>query len=166
MNSAIDTGKANAFIKKLNNKFFFRFFLWMKLPSAYWSGVKLIHVDLSKATATVPFKRFTQNPFKSTYFACLAMAAELSTGILSMIAIQCATKKVSMLVVKLEAEYFKKATSITYFTCNDGEKIFDAVAQTINTGEAVTIRCESIGKNEQGELVAKFYLKWSYKVKA
>jgi len=138
----------------------------MKLPSAFWSGVKLQHVDLSKATASVPFKRFTQNPFKSTYFACLAMAAELSTGILSMIAIQAATKKVSMLVVKLEAEYFKKATSNTYFTCNDGEKIFDAITQTITTGEAVIIRCESTGINAQDELVAKFYLTWSYKVKS
>ncbi|MEO8149918.1 MAG: thioesterase [Bacteroidia bacterium] len=166
MTEAIDLFKAKAFIKRIENRFLFRFFLWVKLPVAFWCGVKLIHIDLSKSITTVPFKRLTQNPFKSTYFACLAMAAELSTGIFPLIAIQAATKKVSMLVVKLEAEYFKKATSITYFTCADGEKIFKAIEQTITTGKAVTIMCESVGKNAQDELVAKFFLTWSFKVKS
>lgn len=166
MTEEIDLSKANAFIKRIESKFLFRFFLWMKLPVAFWCGVKLKHIDLKKSIATVPYKRLTQNPFKSTYFACLAMAAELSTGIFPLIAIQAASKKVSMLVVKLEAEYFKKATAVTFFTCEDGEKIFNAIEQTIASGQAVTIVCESVGKNAAGELVAKFFLTWSFKVKS
>lgn len=166
MNSASNQAKAETLIKRLRNKFFFQFFLWLKLPVAFWSGVKLESVDLSHAVASVPFKRFTQNPFRSTYFASLAMAAELSTGILSLIAIHAATEKVSMLVIKLEAEYFKKAVSRTFFTCMDGEKISGAIQQTIANSEAVIVTCESTGKNSQGELIAKFYLTWSFKKKS
>lgn len=165
MNTILDKTKSDALIKKISNKFLFRIYLWNKLPSAFWSGVQLQQIDYTQATASVPFKRFTQNPFRSTYFACLAMAAELSTGILSIVALAAAPKKVSMLVVKLEAEYFKKATERTFFTCVDGDKIFEAIEKTIATGEAVEVKCESIGKNTAGELIAKFYLTWSYKVK-
>lgn len=165
MNIILDKSKSDALIKKISNKFLFRVYLWNKLPSAFWSGVQLQHIDYTQAIASVPFKRFTQNPFRSTYFACLAMAAELSTGILSIVALTSAPKKVSMLVLKLEAEYFKKATERTFFTCVDGNKIFAAIEKTIATGEAVEVKCESIGKNAAGELIAKFYLTWSYKVK-
>ena len=71
---------------------------------------------------TVPYKWFSQNPFRSTYFACLAMAAEMSTGVIGDGCI-CIKENlpVSMLVVKVEAEYFKKATGRTNFVCEDGE---------------------------------------------
>lgn len=46
--------------------------------------------------------------FRSTYFACLAMAAEMSTGALAMAHLYHSDPPVSMLVVKLESEYFKK----------------------------------------------------------
>lgn len=162
----LDKSKSDTLIKKIRNPFIFRFFLWQKLPAAFWSGVQLQSIDYTQATASVPFKRFTQNPFRSTYFACLAMAAELATGVFGMIALAAAPKKVSMLVVKLEAEYFKKATERIYFTCVDGDKIFAAIEKTIATGEATEVKCESIGKNAAGELIAKFYLTWSYKAKA
>jgi hypothetical protein len=43
-------------------------------------------------------------------FACLAMAAEMSTGVLAMAHVYKRKPAISMLVVKMEAEYFKKAT--------------------------------------------------------
>jgi len=74
--------------------------------------------------------------------------------------------KVSMLVIKLEAEYFKKATGITTFTCNDGQTIFNAIEKTVTTGEAQTIRIRSAGVSENGESIAEFFLTWSFKAKA
>jgi hypothetical protein len=73
-------------ITKLNNKWKFGFYLWLKLPAAFYSGVRLVKANENEATASVPYKRMSQNPFGSTYFACLAMAAELSTGVLCLIA--------------------------------------------------------------------------------
>jgi len=76
---------------------------------------------------SIPFKWFSQNPFRSTYFACLSMAAEMSTGALALGHLYKRKPTVSMLVVKTEGEYFKKAVGRTYFTCEDGAAIQSAV---------------------------------------
>jgi hypothetical protein len=141
-------------------------FLLFKLPSAFFSGVRLRDIDAKHSIVSVPYKWFSQNPFKSTYFACQAMAAEMSTGVLGLMQLHKRIPAVSMLVVKLEAAYFKKAISRTYFVCEDGELIQTAVDETIATGEARTIRTKSIGKNKEGEVVAEFYITWSFKSKS
>jgi hypothetical protein len=158
--------QAPAFIKLMKHPVKFRMFLLFKLPSAFFSGVRLRDIDAKHSIVSVPYKWFSQNPFKSTYFACQAMAAEMSTGILGLMQLHKRVPAVSMLVVKLEAAYFKKAISRTYFVCEDGELIQTAVDETIATGEARTIRTKSIGKNKEGEVVAEFYITWSFKSKS
>lgn len=59
-----------SFLKLVNNKFKFNLFLFSKLPSAFLCGVRVQFADESKCVVTVPFKWLSQNPFKSTYFAC------------------------------------------------------------------------------------------------
>jgi len=140
------------FIKLATHPLKFRLYLLSKLPAAFFSGV--------------PFKWLTQNPFHSTYFASLSMAAEMSTGALALAQIYKRNPPVSMLVVKVESEYFKKANSKTYFTCNDGKLFYNAVEESIATGEGRTIRAKSIGVNDKSEVVAEFYITWSFKAKS
>jgi hypothetical protein len=158
--------KAAAFIKQMNNGFKFRAFLFAKLPAAYFAGVRLREIDGRRCLVTVPYKWFSQNPFRSTYFACLSMAAEMSTGALAMAQVYKLDPPISMLVVKVESEYFKKATGRTRFVCHDGELFQKAVEETTATGEARTVRAKSIGRNKEGEVVAEFYITWSFKVKS
>jgi len=73
---------------------------------------------------------------------------------------------VSMLLVKLEAEYFKKATDKTSFVCEDGELIQKAIEESIATGEVRTVRAKSTGTNKAGELVAVFFVTWSFKARS
>ena len=141
----------------------FRMFLFSKLPSAFFAGVRVKEIDEKKCAVTVPYKWFSQNPFHSTYFACLSMAAEMSTGSLSMMHVYKRKPPVSMLVVKLESEYFKKAIGKTIFTCEDGAMISAAIEESISTGEARIVRARSTGKNKDGELIAEFYITWSFK---
>jgi len=157
---------APAFIKQMNNGFKFRMFLLAKLPAAYFAGVRIREIDTQRCLVTVPYKWFSQNPFRSTYFACLSMAAEMSTGALAMAQLYKLDPPVSMLVVKVESEYFKKATGRTRFVCHDGELFQKAVEETIATGEARMVRAKSIGRNKEGEVVAEFYITWSFKAKA
>ncbi len=139
--------------------------MFTKLPAAYFSGVKVKQFTTQKAVVTVPFKWFSQNPFRSTYFACLAMAAEMSTGLIAMMQIYKRTPAVSMLVVKLEANYFKKATGLTSFTCNAGKDFEQIVDACIEDGEARSYTAKSIGTNSDGEIVAEFLITWSFKAK-
>jgi len=143
----------------------FRMFLLSKLPSAFLSGVRVKDMDEKHSVVTVPFKWLSQNPFKSTYFACLAMAAEMSTGILAMAHVYKRKPAISMLVVKMEAEYFKKATGKTAFTCDDGEALLETIEGSISSGEGRTFRAKSTGRNANNEIVAEFYITWSFKAK-
>ena len=148
-----------------SSPFLFRFFLLMKLPAAFFSGIRIKEISKEKCTTSVPFKWLTQNPFRSTYFASLAMAAEMSTGVLALMNTYKKVPPVSMLVTKMEANYFKKAKEKTFFTCIQGEEIAKAVEESVTTNESKTITVKSTGKNEKDELIAEFFFTWSFKTK-
>ncbi len=154
-----------AFTRLMKNPFTVRMFLLSKLPSAYFTGVRIKEITESKCVTTVPYKWFSKNPFRSTYFASLAMAAEMSTGALALAHLYKRTPSVSMLLVRLEAEYFKKATDRSTFTCNDGELIHKAIEESIASGEARMVKAKSIGTNNAGETVAEFFITWSFKAR-
>lgn len=156
---------ASRFFKLMKHPVKFRMFLFSKLPAAYFAGVRVRDIDEKNCTVTVPYKWLSQNPFRSTYFACLSMAAEMSTGALAMAYTYKVEPMVSLLVVRVDSEYLKKATGRTKFVCEDGELFRKAVEETISTGEARVVKARSVGKNKDGEIVAEFYITWSFKVK-
>jgi len=154
-----------SFLRLLGNPVKFRFYLLARLPSAFFSGLRIREIDVDRCAVTVPYKWFTQNPFRSTYFACLSMAAEMSTGALAMAHSYRNKPAISMLVVSVESHYFKKATGPTRFTCTDGDAIRETILQAIATGEARTIRARSLGADPAGETIAEFFITWSFKAK-
>jgi hypothetical protein len=156
----------SAFKAIITNPIKYQLFLLTKLPMAFLAGLKLQQLQEDAAIVSVRFKWLNQNPFRSMYFAVLAMAAELSTGILAVAFTYKSVTSVSMLVVKCEGEFYKKAVGNITFTCNDGLAIQAAIEQTLATKQGITITTTSIGKNEQDEVVAKFVFTWSFKAKA
>ena len=140
-------------------------FLFLKLPSAFWSGVRVKSISKEKCVVTVKHRWFNQNPFNSMYFAVQAMAAELTTGALVMMQIKKSGKKISMLVANNNGNFTKKATGRITFTCADGNLIEKAIQKTIATGEGQTIWMKSIGKNEKEEQVSEMNFEWSIKLK-
>lgn len=155
----------NKFLVLVNHPFKFRLYLLYKLPAAFFAGIKIKECSQQKCVTSVPYKWLTQNPFRSTYFASLAMASEMSTGMLAQYNTYKSNPSISMLVIKMEANYFKKATGITYFTCEEGLQIANAVNEACSSGEGKTVTVKSIGKNKEGEVIAEFLFTWSFKVK-
>lgn len=141
-------------------------YLLYKLPAAFFSGVRVREINEEKCITSVPYKWLTQNPFRSTYFASLAMAAEMSTGTLALSNVYKRTAAISMLVTKMEATYFKKATGTIFFICEQGKEIATVIDEAAETGEAKNIITKSAGKNKTGELVATFLFTWSFKTKS
>jgi len=158
--------KADAFIRLVRHPVKLRLFLLLKLPSAFFSGVRVQLINKEKTIVTVPYTWFSKNPFKSTYFACLAMAAEMSTGLLAMMHTYKNEPPVSMLVTELRATYHKKATGVTRFICEDGNVIASVIQEALATGAGKTITARSAGFNNAGELVAEFFIEWSFKAKS
>jgi hypothetical protein len=70
-----------------------------------------------------------------------------------------------MLVTKIEGDFMKKAVGITTFTCEDGDLIKQAIYESIGSGEGKSVRARSAGRNDSGELIAEFYISWSFKAK-
>ena len=137
-----------------------------KLPAAFFSGVKMRKINEEKCITSVPYKWLTQNPFRSTYFASLAMAAEMSTGALALSNVYKRTPPISMLLTKIEATYFKKATGTIFFICEQAKEIASVIDEAANSGEGKNIIAKSIGKNKTGEIVAEFLFTWSFKTKS
>ena len=140
-------------------------FLFFKLPSAFWCGVRAKSIDAYQCTATVKFRWFNQNPFNSMYFAVQAMAAELTTGALVMFQIKKSGRKISMLVANNKGNFTKKATGRITFVCRDGHLIEQAIQQTIATGEGQTFWMKSIGTDEKGDQVSEMDFEWSVRLK-
>lgn len=157
---------ADKFLQTIRHPLKFRLFLLSKLPSAFFSGVRITEVSEASCSVKVPYKWFSQNPFKSTYFACLSMAAEMSTGVLALAHIYKRQPSVSMLVLKVEGSFIKKAVDKTIFTCEDGHLIKKMIEEAISTNEGRTVVAKSTGKNPAGEIVAEFTVTWSFKVKS
>lgn len=155
-----------AFIRTMKHPLKFRMFLFLKLPAAWLAGVRVREIDEQKCRVTIPYKWLTRNPFGSTYFASLSMAAEMSTGSLAMAHLYKNDPPISMLVVNVDSFYYKKATDHTSFVCTDGNLFEKAIEEAVSTGESRTVKAKSIGTNKAGEVVAEFYVTWSFKVKS
>ncbi len=145
--------------KKINT------FLFFKLPSAWWSGVRLAEISEKEANTQVTHKWFNQNPFHSIYFAVLAMCAELATGILVMYHIKKSGRKISMLVTSNTSEFSKKATGKISFSCIDGLLVKSMIEKTIETNEPQKFWLKTIGINSNKQTVATFAFEWSIKIK-
>ena len=151
--------------KVVMNKWLFNLFLLRSLPMGFIAGLGVKEFSANNCAITVPYRWLNQNPFKSTYFAVLAMAAEMSSGMLAMMHTYHAQPSISMLVTGLEAVFIKKATGTTTFTCADGEALLKTIEDCITTGEGKTYSCTAIGKSATGEEVAKFVITWSFKAR-
>lgn len=157
---------AAQFLQLINSPVKFRLFLLSRLPAAFISGVRVRSADENKCVVTVPYKWLSQNPFKSTYFACLSMAAEMSTGVLAMAHIYKRNPPVSMLVLKVEGSFMKKAVGRTTFTCEEGQLIRQTIEDAIISNEGKMVTARSYGRNQDGEVVAEFSITWSFKAKS
>jgi hypothetical protein len=157
---------ADKFLALVRHPLKFRLFLLTKLPSAFFSGVRVRYADEQKCVVTVPYKWFSTNPFRSTYFACHSMAAEMSTGVLAMAQTYQQKPAISMLVLRVEGDFIKKATGLTTFICEDGNIVKQMIREAAASGKPTTATLRSVGTSKDGETVADFHITWSFKAKS
>ncbi|MGX5818707.1 DUF4442 domain-containing protein [Chitinophaga lutea] len=158
-----DTVSTTEFIRLANTRWKFSLYLLKTLPSAWLAGVRVHSMDELSCSTVVPYRWLSQNPFRSTYFACLAMAAEMSSGLLAMAHVAGAGARVSMLVTGMEAIFIKKAKSRTWFTCDAGDDIQRTIRLAVDSGDPSAITIVVAGKSEDGTEVARFHITWSFK---
>jgi hypothetical protein len=139
--------------------------MFFKLPSAWWSGVRLRQLDNFKAVVRIKHNWFNKNPFKSMFWAAQGMAAEFATGVLVMEQIRRSKRPISMLVANNKASFSKKAKGIITFSCNDGHLVEDAIAATLASGEGQKFWMKAKGIDTHGDEVSSFEFEWTIKLK-
>jgi hypothetical protein len=149
----------------LRNLTSFNTYTFFKLPSAWWSGVRLTKIEDQLTEVSVKHSWVNQNPFGSIFWAVQGMAAELSTAIFLMWTIKKSNHSVSMLVLRNQANFKKKARGLIKFHCNQRDKAVAAVKKAIDRNEAVTVVLKSSGMDTAGDIVSEFEFEWSLKKK-
>jgi len=163
--TALYMEKENKIRKLAKSNFLMKLFMLKHLPMAFFAGLKITNIDQATASVTVPYKYLNKNPFRSVYFAVLSMAAELSTGILAMAAINDFSIPISMLVLEMKASFLKKARTKIIFKCHEGDQFSSAIARSIETGEGQITEVTSKGYDTEGDEVAEFKFTWTFKPK-
>ncbi len=164
-NFQFDSSQIEFIKKSFTNNFKFRSSLFKILPMGFLSGMKISKLTEDTCSVTVPYKRKNKNPFQSTFWAVLGMAAEMSSGALLIMYTHKQKPSIAMIIVNCTGNFVKKATDITTFTCNDGQKIKQAIKAAIDKEEPQLIECHMQGVNEAGEEVANFTFTWSVKAR-
>jgi hypothetical protein len=143
----------------------FNRFLLLKLPSAFFCGVRLRSLNDKCAVVMVTLNFLNKNPFKSMFWAVQGMAAELATGAIILSEVRNSSVPVSMLVTRNEAEFLKKAKGKITFTCTDVALVKNQFASNLHSKTGTRFWMQSQGVDEQGEVVSRFRFEWSIKAK-
>jgi len=149
--------------KLLLNPFTFFLFALFQVPMVAIAGVRIKKLTERTCEASVPFYFWNKNPFKSIYFAVQSMAAEFSTAALAVLAMKKHSKSIAFIVVSSKSEFYKKATSKVYFTCEDGGEFEEKIQKCIQTSEPTTVQASTVGRMADGTVVSKFWFTWSFK---
>jgi hypothetical protein len=149
----------DAFTRKVNT------FLFFKLPSAWWCGVRLRELTDQYAVAVVRYRWINQNPFRSMFWAVQGMAAELATGALVSREIRKSGRGISMLVLKNKAHFTKKARGRISFRCEDGTRLGETLEKVLDSDQGETIWMTAIGRDEAGDVVSEFHFEWTLKAR-
>ena len=143
----------------------FNTYMFLRLPSAWWCGVRLESLTETEAQVRVRHRWVNQNPFRSMYWAVQGMAAEFASGALVTDHIRRSGQQVSMLVLNNKTNFSKKATGLIRFRCEDGAALKAALEQALLTGEGQTVWMKSVGTDSQGDTVSTFLFEWTLKVR-
>jgi hypothetical protein len=156
-----------AYIQKtLTSPFKFRLLMLKQIPMNYLAGVRIKSLTDSRCEVTLKHRWLVQNPFRSTFWAVLGMAAEMASGAMVMMYTYKQKPSISMLVGQMGGKFTKKAVGKTTFMCEIGQEIKAAVAKAAETGEAVEIVCPTKGFNAAGEQICEFSFTWTMKARS
>ena len=140
-------------------------FTFFNLPSAWWSGVRVVKITPVTCEVKVHLLWINKNPFNSMFWAVQGMAAELSTGALIMQEAKDLDIKISMLVINNKANFTKKAKGKLVFSCRPSDSIKNTFQNLLETKNPQKLWLQSRGTDEQGDTVSTFDFEWTLLLK-
>lgn len=152
--------------KLMVNPVTFKAGMYAKLPMAALADCKIIQLDEEVCKVTVPYKFLNRNPFGTTYWAVLGMAAEMAGGALLLMYAHKTQPSVSTFVTANTSKFIKTATGLTTFVCNDGALIREKVRLALETKNADSFITSTTAYDKNGNIIAEFTFEWSIKARS
>jgi hypothetical protein len=140
--------------------------MWRTLPLAAFAGLRVVQLDERSCAVALPGGWRSRNPFRSTYFAAQAMAAEMSTGAPALVLVRGEPVSIALLVVGLRATYGKKLVGAGTFAFEDVAGMRAAIARATASDEPQAFTARSTGRDAAGDVVTEFDIDWSFKRRA
>lgn len=159
------TKEQEQYRKLVLNPISFKAGLFAKLPLAGVADCRMTELTETTCKITVPYRFLNKNPFDTTYWAVLGMAAEMAGGALLLMYIHKSNPSISTFVTGLSSKFIKTATGLTTFVCEEGEMIRERVQKAIQTGEPDAFNVKSIGYDKYGNITSEFTFEWSIKAR-
>lgn len=129
---------------------------------------KIVEITDEKCVIKIPLKRRVKNHVNSMYIGALTIGADLTSGFLAMRHIETSGKNIILIFKDMHADYLKLVQGDAFFTCNDGDKVKQAVQIAAETGERQNIPVDitvTVPSDLADEPAAKYTLTLSIKDK-
>ena len=140
-----------------------RLWMWRTLPLAAFAGLSVARLDGEACAVRLPGGWRTQNPFRSTYFAAQAMAAEMSTGAPALVLLRDAAASIAMLVVGLRVTYGRSWSAPASSRSRTSPGCAPPSRGPPRRDEPQLFAARSVGRGPDGGVVAEFEITWSFK---
>ena len=138
---------------------------WFRIPMIGYVSPKLLRVDDEVVEVRIRLRRRTKNHLNSMYFGALAVGADIAAGIHAFYFSKQLGSKVSFAFKAMQAEFLKRGESDIVFVCEEGELIRMAVEESRTSGERINREVNVLAMDKDQELVARFVMTVSVKVK-
>jgi acyl-coenzyme A thioesterase PaaI-like protein len=141
----------------------------LKIPVLFFVGPKVIEINDRKCSVLIPLNLRTRNHLSSMYFGVLAAGADCCVGLTAWNLIdEYGEGRVGIVFKDFKADFLKRAEGDTLFTCEEGERIREAVELAVKTRERqnISVRATAtVPSLSATDLVAEFTLTLSLKYK-
>ena len=126
----------------------------------FLSGMRVIRLDDEACEVHMRYRWLVKNPFNSTFWAVMGMAAEMTTGALILSYTQDQTPNVSFILIDMDAKFLKKAKGNVRYVCEHSAQVKKAVQEAMQDGDKHPITLPTQAYNEAGDLIAEMKFSW------
>jgi hypothetical protein len=136
------------------------------VPLLAITGAKIKALDDQHSKVSIKYSHINKNPYKTTFWAVLGMAAEMASALLVQMNTYKSNPSIAMFVTACDAKFIKRAIGTTTFICNDGELISNFIQKALETNESQTMMSNVKGFDDNGVLLVEFNFEWSFKARS
>lgn len=143
--------------------------LWLmgkfKIPMIAYVKPKILALDEEQIKVRIKLRRRTKNHLSSMYFGSLAIGADVAAGLHAFYFAELAGEKISFAFKSVNGEFLKRATTDVVFISKDGLVVKETFKEAMETKERINRKVNVEVMDANQEIVAKFVLEISVKVK-